>query len=195
MNTTPDRRVRRTQQAIEQALLSLVVENGYEAVTVRDIIDRADVGRSTFYSHYTDKHDLLLSCLDRIEQLLAPAPGPVTGTGMRFNPGLFAGVAQHSQLYRALTPRRSASALVQARVEALLSEALRSRLAALLPAGHAPAVPLEVVVHSMVGAYQALLSGWLNGDIAGDYSAAAMEEMFQIIADAAISSALDLDIS
>jgi AcrR family transcriptional regulator len=54
-----DRRVRRTRRALHDALLTLMTEKSYDAVTVQDIIDRADVGRSTFYSHFTDKRDLL----------------------------------------------------------------------------------------------------------------------------------------
>lgn len=57
MNT--DRRVRRTRRALHDALLTLMTEKSFDAVTVQDIIDRADVGRSTFYSHFTDKRDLL----------------------------------------------------------------------------------------------------------------------------------------
>src|SRR5215203_5096896 len=43
-----DRRVRRTRQLLRSALLSLIIEKGYERITVQDILDRADVGRSTF---------------------------------------------------------------------------------------------------------------------------------------------------
>jgi AcrR family transcriptional regulator len=59
MTTTPDRRVRRTRQALQDALFTLMTEKGYDAVTVQDTIDRADVGRSTFHSHYADKDELL----------------------------------------------------------------------------------------------------------------------------------------
>ncbi len=62
-----DRRVQRTRRLIQDALIELILEKGYEAVTIQDILDRADVGRSTFYAHYTDKDDLLRS---RFETLL-----------------------------------------------------------------------------------------------------------------------------
>lgn len=60
-------------------------------------------------------------------------------------------------------------------------------MAASLPAGHTPPVPLNVVVHALVAAYQALLSGWLNADVGGKHSAAAMEDFFQAVADPVIS--------
>lgn len=59
--TTPDRRVHRTRQLLQNALSELILEKGYEKVTVQDVIDRANVGRSTFYAHFQDKEQLLLS--------------------------------------------------------------------------------------------------------------------------------------
>jgi len=63
---TPDRRVQRTRQLLQDALVSLILEKGYQKITIQEIIDRANVGRSTFYSHYRDKDDLLLSGFDEL---------------------------------------------------------------------------------------------------------------------------------
>ena len=57
--TNIDRRISKTKKAIYQAFLQLLNDKGYEATTVQDIIDLADVGRSTFYSHYESKELLL----------------------------------------------------------------------------------------------------------------------------------------
>jgi len=54
-----DRRIERTQQLLRGALFSLIQERGFEALSVQDIIDRANVGRATFYSHFDNKQDLL----------------------------------------------------------------------------------------------------------------------------------------
>ena len=54
-----DRRLRKTRQGLRQALLTLLKEKRYEDISVQDIIERADVARSTFYAHYLDKDDLL----------------------------------------------------------------------------------------------------------------------------------------
>jgi AcrR family transcriptional regulator len=67
----PDRRVARSRRALKEALTDLILERGYEAVTVQDVIDRADVGRSTFYAHFLDKDDLLMAILADLEM---PAP-------------------------------------------------------------------------------------------------------------------------
>ena len=66
-----DRRVQRTRDVLHQALISLMIEKGYEVITVQDIIDRANVGRSTFYAHYVGKQDLLLSGLKNLSKHLA----------------------------------------------------------------------------------------------------------------------------
>ena len=57
--TAQDRRITKTRKAIYQAFLYLLNQKDYEAITVQEIIDLADVGRSTFYSHYESKELLL----------------------------------------------------------------------------------------------------------------------------------------
>lgn len=54
-----DRRIVKTKQAIFQAFLLVLKEKSYEMMQVQDIIDVANVGRSTFYAHYASKEDLL----------------------------------------------------------------------------------------------------------------------------------------
>src|SRR5260370_28531913 len=53
-----DRRIPRTRAMLQHALTSLILKKGYEAITIQDICDEANVGRSTFYAHYTSKDDL-----------------------------------------------------------------------------------------------------------------------------------------
>src|ERR671911_1971150 len=66
-----DRRVRRTQELLRGALMALIMEKGYDRITVQDILDKADIGRSTFYAHYRDKEDLLLAGFEDIRAALA----------------------------------------------------------------------------------------------------------------------------
>ena len=56
-----DARVRRTRDALGDALVALMQEKPFDTITVQDVLDRAKVGRSTFYTHYSDKDDLLMS--------------------------------------------------------------------------------------------------------------------------------------
>ncbi|MFO0580421.1 MAG: helix-turn-helix domain-containing protein [Polyangia bacterium] len=73
-----DRRVQKTRQLLSDALVSLVLEKGYDEVSIQDIIDRANVGRSTFYSHYENKEQLLLFGHEHLRALiLREEDGPI----------------------------------------------------------------------------------------------------------------------
>ena len=65
-----DRRVVRTRATLRQALHPLILKKGYEAVTIKDICDAANVGRSTFYAHFKSKDDLMRSHLEPLHKLL-----------------------------------------------------------------------------------------------------------------------------
>ena len=72
-----DRRVRKTRRALRESLFSLVAERGWDSVSVQHVCERADVGRSTFYTHFADREDLLLSGFDDLKlELRAMGPGP-----------------------------------------------------------------------------------------------------------------------
>ena len=64
MSTKIDPRIRRTRDALGDALVALMQERPFESLTVQDVLDRAGVGRSTFYVHYRDKDDLFASDVD-----------------------------------------------------------------------------------------------------------------------------------
>jgi len=64
-----DRRILRTRDTLGDALIALMQEKPFEEITVQQVLDRAGVGRSTFYVHYRDKNDLFLSDVeDFLEQ-------------------------------------------------------------------------------------------------------------------------------
>src|ERR687893_2956576 len=65
-----DRRSRRSRRLIVDALLALMQEKRYDRITVQEIIDRADVGRSTFYAQFRNKEDVLVSEIERVLGLL-----------------------------------------------------------------------------------------------------------------------------
>jgi len=64
-----DRRVQKTRKLLQDALIELVAEKGYETITIQELLERANVGRSTFYAHFQDKDQLLYSILDRLDEL------------------------------------------------------------------------------------------------------------------------------
>jgi hypothetical protein len=70
-----DRRTQKTKKFLADALKELIEEKGYDNVTVQDIIDRANVGRSTFYAHYENKEQLMVGNIKFQQSLVDPPPG------------------------------------------------------------------------------------------------------------------------
>jgi AcrR family transcriptional regulator len=167
--STIDRRVMRTRSTLQHALVSLVLEKGYEAITVEDICKAANVGRSTFYAHYTSKDDLKRRGLEeRLRDLLADgrqaAPsgaGDIRDRRFGFSLALFEHARDHRELYRALAGGRGGKIGLES-IRRILSDLVRNDLAEPEGAGK-EAIPRELIVHYVVGAYIAVLTWWLDG--------------------------------
>ncbi|MGW6013714.1 TetR/AcrR family transcriptional regulator [Streptomyces sp. NPDC055210] len=104
-----DPRTRRSRAALETALRELIAERDLSQISVSDITKRASVNRSTFYEHYSDVHDLAAAaCTTVFDELVAASPTvvpPLNAEGsptVELLPELFAHVAEHAPLYRAL---------------------------------------------------------------------------------------------
>lgn len=61
-----DRRVQRTRKLLRESIMALILEEGYDAISIQDITDKANLGRATFYLHFKDKDDLLLDVIDQL---------------------------------------------------------------------------------------------------------------------------------
>ncbi len=66
-----DRRSQRTYHLVSRAMMELLSETPYDAITVQDILERANIGRSTFYAHYYDKEDVLASITEQMLDLFS----------------------------------------------------------------------------------------------------------------------------
>ena len=100
----PDRRIRRTCERLGSALVALIQERPIDDVTVQDVLDRASVGRSTFYLHFRDKDDQLLSQLEKFLETMSTALSTRNERSHRVVPvaELFAHIGSQKKLYRAL---------------------------------------------------------------------------------------------
>src|SRR5438876_1337529 len=109
----PDRRTARTREMLYSALIALILRKGYDGISVQDIIDEANVGRSTFYDHYTGKEELLRSGFERLRSHLTDrqratrAPtGEQRNRTLGFSLAMFEHAQSHHDLYRAMAGGR-----------------------------------------------------------------------------------------
>jgi AcrR family transcriptional regulator len=164
-----DRRVARTRAMLHQALLSLILEKDYEAITIKDICDAADVGRSTFYAHFASKDELKRSGLERLRAELgdrhrqaSAAPGDIRQRSLGFSLTMFEHARDHIDLYRALAGSRG-GAVALGTIREMLSDLVRDELAAGSARNSADDIPRELLVQYIVGSYMAVLTWWLDG--------------------------------
>ncbi len=113
MNKKPDRRVERTKQALRTALVELILEKGYEAISVQDMVERANIGRSTFYMHYSAKDAVFLDAFRPLERALQATLAQGGAGRMRYVTLLFQHVDMDRRLYRALAGERGGELAVK----------------------------------------------------------------------------------
>jgi AcrR family transcriptional regulator len=168
-NQTTDKRVARTQQALRGALLELMVERGYEKLSVQQIIDRAGVGRATFYLHYSSKEDLLRTSLEGLREHLSrdwhsTAKGKAQSSAqLGFSLAFFQHVDGHRKLYRAIVGRES-GAIVDKQMRRLLADLVREDLGS---SGHRVLVgsAADLAAQYVAGALIAIVTWWLDRNI------------------------------
>ena len=167
--TKPDRRVQRTRELLQKALTELISERGYDAITIQDIVDRANVGRTTFYLHYRSKDDLFMSCHEAIvnefhsgplyphplsrEELLSPeAP-----------PGMIAAYRHLEEAWVRLYPifQGKDGPLILRRLRDWSAQEIEANLRAAF-AGADSTIPFDVLANYLAGAQIALVHWWLE---------------------------------
>jgi AcrR family transcriptional regulator len=156
-----DRRVQRTRRALRDALISMLPERVWDEVSVRDICERANVGRSTFYMHFQDKEQLLAGALSDLHATLreqADAAKKGSRGEMRFVRGLIEHAHEQRKLFRSVVGRRSGH-VVQTRFRRMVLQLTSEELSLFIPAGW----QREATAHYVSGALVELLAWWVDG--------------------------------
>ena len=160
--------MQRTRKLLGEALLSLIREKGFEALSVQDIIDRANVGRATFYAHFDNKEDLLLSGLEGLRSSLKELQrqalarrGSADERLFGFSRELFEHTDGHRDLFRAMTDDRSA-ALIRQVFHRILVDLVREDVKAIVSRDETGSMPAEAVVQFAAGGLFGLLTWWLE---------------------------------
>lgn len=183
-----DRRVQRTRQMLHEALISLILEKGYDRITVQDIVDKANVGRSTFYDHFQDKDDLLISDLREFHDFLDQGTEyEASDNSLLSSLHVFRHAQQNHRLYKALLGGEGINLVLSASKKQLSDEVLL-RLDKLSACGRLNRVPPVVVANHLSGSLLNLLTWWLDNDM--PYSPEEMEEMYQLLVKPGVDSNL-----
>jgi len=156
-----DRRSVRTREALREALLMLILERGWDAIAVQDLCERANIGRSTFYTHYPNKDALLVGSLDELRAALRQSAMAGRAAGQSGDFGFALGLIEHAheqrRLFRALVGRRSGY-VVQQRFKEMVIKLVGEEL----PTGDAAGLPRAAAQRWIAGAFVELLGWWIE---------------------------------
>lgn len=183
-----DRRSQRTRQLVSSAMVELLSEKRYEAITIQDILDQAGIGRTTFYSHYYDKEDVHASMMEQmLERMSQQLSERHTGHGIVPSLELFQHIQQDHKHFQALAGGPTAERLWET-MQTALGRTIEQSLVTARKNKKAPSIPLIVVSSYLAGAFLNLLKWWLKSGM--PYTPEEMDEIFRQLALPGVEAAL-----
>jgi len=169
-----DRRVARTRRALQDSLIQLILKQGYDSVTIEDITDQADLGRTTFYLHFKDKEDLFMQAIDTIcedfleehENLITIAHTPKTNLqklqinlDKRIIYHIFAHAQSNADLYKVMLRGEGGAKVSQQITNIIKNETIKR----MQPVPNLNCkVPIEVFAMAFAGTLTGLVTWWLE---------------------------------
>jgi AcrR family transcriptional regulator len=164
-----DRRVRRTRESLHKALISLALEKNYDTITVQEVLDRADVGRSTFYAHFQSKDELLAFGTHHLRTTLNSAleqqkkSARVHENVIAFSRAMFEHAHGYRNVYFALL-NTGAWPIIRQSLQEVLEELIRreckAEIAKLRTANSH--VPIDLFIHYLTAAFFSVLIWWMD---------------------------------
>jgi AcrR family transcriptional regulator len=179
-----DRRIQKTKRLLHSALSSLIHEKAYDAIAVKEILGRADVGRSTFYAHYRDKDELLVSGIrDLVSSgFVGRSQSRSRGdSGLWFSLPLFTHIEQQRRSAKermGATGRAVVHRHLERAVTDLVAEelSLNSNQDARATAG----IPVELLARHIAATFVVVLNWWVETD--SPLTAAEIDDHFRALA-------------
>lgn len=167
-----DPRVLRTRALLRNALMDLIPEKGYDAITVKDIAERATLNRATFYLHYRDKDDLLYHGMREVLDELNPDHPLPDGSAGHFNYDStlntirsdFEHVGQHAAFYRVMLGENAVWKFVH-QLQDYVYEQTLSRLRDFQGEQAGSEAEFELVLRHMSAAYVGVIHWWVENDM------------------------------
>lgn len=164
-----DRRAVRSRRQMRDALMELIMEKGYDAISVQDITDRADLARATFYLHYKDKDELLTTSLEEVYYDLVARLGP-NDEDWLWSPDnpvdliAFEHVAENIEFYRVILGERGVAAFV-VRIRFYLVRVAKDIFTPILSQFDMDDETIDLIMHNQAGALIATLSWWIENNM------------------------------
>jgi len=185
-----DRRTQRTRRRLSSALVELVKEKRFDDITVQNVIERADVGRATFYSHFRDKEDLFEQQWEQFNERLAQQIDWDKAGKDSFVP--VASFFQHLQevqpFYRGLVRSRKIDAMFKRGIEYLTNHIETGLNQRLKPGARPVDVPIPILSNYLASEFFALLKWWLDAGM--PYTPESMDKVFHRLINPTVKSAL-----
>lgn len=177
-----DRRILRTRSQLTAALLALMQEKNFDEITIKDITDRADMNRATFYLHYGTKEELLLTSLEsRFDQLVQSIESGLTNTPENpiwsddsYDRLVFEHVAEHVDLYKVILDQNGMGMIIHQIIDYIAAVGLRNTLES-IDDSMTIEIPLEITSRHVAGSMFAILVWWIRNDL--PYTPAEMADM------------------
>lgn len=174
-----DRRVGKTRKAIFAALNELLREKKFSNITVQNIIDRADIGRATFYAHFPTKDDVLIDYVESIfESFNEQLSEHIKQDGeSKLLPvaALFAHIRDNKKTISENFMSESGRVLFD-RFKNYWSARIKTAVEAHIPAGQAPKIPVDMLTNHVLGTIIELIQFWIKDG--SRYSPEQMEQYF-----------------
>ena len=186
VETPLDRRAARTRGLLLGALRTLMLERGFERLTTQNIIDRAGVGRATFYAHFENKEELLAASVGQLREWLEAVRGRSPGQPFAFMPPFFDHIVVHRAMYRT-TFERESEVTVERLIRAMMLDLVRTELVANRTAKQDDS-SIELATQFVVGTFWSVIVWWMGGG--GKLPPTEVNEIFQRLAQPGVELAL-----
>lgn len=161
----PDRRVQKTKTSLHNALIGLAREKPYPSIAVKEILSRANVGRSTFYTHFRDKDDLLESGIHEVLQSIRhqPRSGSPLERIVAFSLPLLTHIDEHRRA-RGPQMKREGRLVMHARMQHLLTGLIAGELAVAVGESPRPPIPTDLLARHIASTFVVVLNWWVESD-------------------------------
>lgn len=157
-----DRRILRTRRYLGEALLALIIEKGYDAVSIRDITDYADVAYATFFRHYKSKADLLMV---QLEQVLKDIEASAHNTDSHYYLSEGKLLFDHFQANIVLYQRLLTSSEVLHHLKQMIIRNIEPHATSIYQHYTNPQLPLKLFLNHSVSSFLNLVRWWLENDM------------------------------